>query len=117
MRENTKRERAFHWVLFKILRHKDSNKMKWYEILVRYFFMPLNTFWFYLDKHNNVLDEYGQTIRLLGVDYSTSLFRAVIKPGNIIKILQNENGRIVFEELTETKNSQGAINCRNTKEK
>jgi len=99
MKENIKKVRAFRWVLFKILRHKDGNKMKWYEILVRYFFMPFNTLWFYLDKHNNVLDEYGQTIRLLGVDYSISLFKAVMKPGNTIKIFQNENGRIVFEEL------------------
>jgi len=99
MREDTRRERIFHWILFKILRHNDINKMRWYEILVRYFFMPFNTLWFYLDKHNNVLDDYGQIIRISGVDYSLFYFKFSMKPGNIFKVVQNKEGRVLFEQL------------------
>ncbi|HDZ24932.1 hypothetical protein LCGC14_1097760 [marine sediment metagenome] len=106
MKENTKREKAFQWVLWNVLKHNDQKLMRWWEILVRYFFMPFNTFWYYLNKHhNNIVDDYGRIIRLFGVDYNISIFRALMKPGSVIKVIKNKYGTIMIEKVDATSTS------------
>ena len=96
MKENTQRDRAFQWVLWNVLRHNDQKRMRWWEILVRYFFMPFNTFWYYLDKHNSpVIDDYGRIVRLFGCVYHISVFNALMEPGNVFKVIKNKYGTVL----------------------
>lgn len=99
MKEDTQRWKMFQWVLYNVLKHNDSKLMRWWEILVRYFFMPFNTFWYYLNQHHEVVHDYGQIIRLFGNDYHMSIFRALLKPGNVFRVAKHEDGIVMLEKV------------------
>ncbi|KKL10640.1 hypothetical protein LCGC14_2553790 [marine sediment metagenome] len=100
MKENTRRNKAFQWVLWNVLKKNVNKRMRWWEILVRYFFMPLNTFWYYLNKHNSpVIDDYGRIIRLFGRVYNVSVFSALMEPGNVLRVIKNKYGTVMLERI------------------
>lgn len=100
MKEHTRREQAFQWILLNVLKHNNAKNMRWWEILVRYFFMPFNTFWFYLNKHNNnIVDDYGRIVRLFGNEYNMQVFKFLLKPGNVFKIIKDVHGIIRIETI------------------
>ena len=107
MREDTRRDRAFRWVMYNLPGYDDGRMMRWYEILIRYLFMPFNTFWYYLDKHNSPFDDYGEVITLYGIKYRMVIFRGLgigLPLNTLIRIIKREDGMLTLETVEEGKN-------------